>query len=152
VKISVDAAAGGALIGKSIEVAKTLLEEMASNNYHWVTDTAAPQRSSGKYAVNAVTLLASRVDALAQRLDRVGTSPTPGRSLGSSVGVYAICETYGVQGHIYVECDNSPSAIEHANALQGFQPPPQHTSQPTAYNQGWKSYSNPSYRNPNPPL
>jgi len=34
VKISVDAAAGGALMGKSIEAAKTLLEEITFNNYH----------------------------------------------------------------------------------------------------------------------
>jgi len=34
VKISVDAAVGGALMGKSIEAVKALLEEMASNNYH----------------------------------------------------------------------------------------------------------------------
>jgi len=32
--MSVDAAAGGVLMGKSIEAAKALLEEMASNNYH----------------------------------------------------------------------------------------------------------------------
>jgi len=40
VKISVDAVAGGALIGKSIEAARVLLEEMASNNYHWASDRA----------------------------------------------------------------------------------------------------------------
>jgi len=34
VKISVDATARGALIGKPIEAAKALLEEMTSNNYH----------------------------------------------------------------------------------------------------------------------
>jgi len=34
VKISVDAIAGRALMGKSIGAVKTLLEEMASNNYH----------------------------------------------------------------------------------------------------------------------
>ena len=33
-KIAVDAAAGGAIMGKSIEAAKALLEKMASNNYH----------------------------------------------------------------------------------------------------------------------
>jgi len=33
-KMSVEAAAGGALMGKSIEAARALLEEMASNNYH----------------------------------------------------------------------------------------------------------------------
>jgi len=33
-KISVDATAGGALIGKSIKAVQTLIEEMTSNNYH----------------------------------------------------------------------------------------------------------------------
>jgi len=65
VKISVDATVEGALMGKSIEAVKALLEEMASNNYHWASDRATSQRSSDKYAVDAVTLLANRVDALA---------------------------------------------------------------------------------------
>jgi len=65
VKILVDAAAGGALMGKSIEAAKLLLEEMASNNYHWTSDRATPQRGGGKYSADAVTVLASRVDTLA---------------------------------------------------------------------------------------
>jgi len=64
VKILVDAAAEEALMGKSIEAAK-VLEEMASNNYHWASDRATSQRMSDKYAVDAVTLLANRVDALA---------------------------------------------------------------------------------------
>jgi len=75
VKISVDAAVGGALMGKWIEAAKVLLEEMASNNYHWASERPTPYRSSGKYAIDVVTLLASRVDALAQRLEKVSTSP-----------------------------------------------------------------------------
>ena len=64
-KISVDAVAGGALKGKSIEAAKALLGEMDSNNYHWSNEKATPRRSGGKYDINAVTFLASRVDALA---------------------------------------------------------------------------------------
>jgi len=34
-KISIDAAAGGALMGKPINKAKQLSEDMASNKYHW---------------------------------------------------------------------------------------------------------------------
>jgi len=34
----VDAATGGALMGKSNEAAKALLEEMASNNNHWSSE------------------------------------------------------------------------------------------------------------------
>ena len=151
VRISIDAAAGGALMGKSIDAAKALLEEMASNNYHWSSDRATPQRGGGKYSVDAVTLLASRVDALAQRLEKVTSSPSPVGSSGSAVEVYAICETYGVQGHTSAECYNGPPAVEHVNAFQGYQPPPQHSSHLTAYNQGGKSYSNPLYTTPIPP-
>ena len=74
-KMSVDTAAGKALIGKSSEALNALLEEMTSNNYHWSSKRASPRRSGGKYDVDGMTFLTSRVDALAQRLDRVGTSP-----------------------------------------------------------------------------
>jgi len=62
-----------------------------------------------------VALLASRANALAQKLDRVDTSPIPSNSSGPSVGVYAICETCGVQGNAFPECYNSPPTIEHVN-------------------------------------
>jgi len=65
VKISVDATAGGALMRKSIEVAKGLLEDMTSSNYHWSSKRITPKRSSGKYDVDSVTFLANRVDVLA---------------------------------------------------------------------------------------
>jgi len=47
------------------EEAKALLEEFASNNYHWSSERGTPRWVSGKCDVNIVTLLASRVDALA---------------------------------------------------------------------------------------
>ena len=50
---------------KSIDVAKVLLEEMTYNNYRWSSESATPKRSGGKYDVDAVTLLASRLDSLA---------------------------------------------------------------------------------------
>jgi len=65
-------------MGKSIEVVKALLQEIASNNCHQSSERATPKRSSGKYDVDAMTLLANKVDALAQRLDRVGTSSITG--------------------------------------------------------------------------
>jgi len=150
VRISIDAAAGGALIGKSIEAAKALLEEMTSNNYHWSSDRATPQRGGGKHSVDAVTLLASRVDALAQRLEKVTSSPSPVGFSGSTIEVYAICEICGVQGHTSVECYNDPSAIEHVNAYQDYQPPPQHPSHLTAYNKGGEKLLQPPIQNPCP--
>jgi len=112
----VDVAAGGALIGKSIEASKTLLEEMASNNYQWSSERAASKKSSGRYEVDAVALLTSRVDVLAQRLDRLCT-PNP-------VRVHAIYETCGAQEHTSVDCYNGSSIIKHANAAHNFNPTP----------------------------
>ena len=53
-------------MGKSIEAAKALLQEMAFNNYHWSSEWETPKRASGIYGIDAVDLLASKVDALAQ--------------------------------------------------------------------------------------
>jgi len=129
-------------MGKSIKAVKTLLEDIASNNYHWSSERAVPKKSSGRYEVDAVTLLASRVDVLAQRLDRVGT-PNP-------VRVHAICETCGVQVHTLVDCYNGSSIIEHANAMHKFNPTPQENSYPNAHSSGWKCYSNTPCKNLNP--
>jgi len=90
---------------------------MASNNYHWSSESAPPKRCGGKYDVDVVTLLASRLDALAQRLEKVGTSPALGGQTGPSVEVSTICETCGVQRHTSTECYNGLSTIKHVNAL-----------------------------------
>ena len=65
-KMSIDVAASGALIGKSIEVARALLEEIASNNSQWSSEGAILKRTSRVYGVDAVDLLSRRVDTLAQ--------------------------------------------------------------------------------------
>lgn len=96
--MSIDVAAGGALMGKSIEVAKALLDDMTSNNYHWSNERATSKKASGVYGVDAVDLLASKVDALAQRFDRLETPS--GSSIGGSSGkmfeVGALCEVCGI--------------------------------------------------------
>jgi len=135
-------------MGKSIEAAEALFEEMASNNYHWSSERTTPKRGGGRHEVDAVTLLASRVDALAQRLDRVPTRSAT--SAGSSIGAYAYGEACGVHGHTSIECYNAPPSIEHVNAFKSHNPSPQNNPHPTAYSEGWKSHPNPLYMNPNP--
>ena len=61
--MSIDAVTGGVLMGKLIEAVKALLEDMVANNYHWSSERATPKRSGGKYEVEVVMLLASRVVA-----------------------------------------------------------------------------------------
>ena len=75
-----------------------------------------------------MTLLARRVDVLAQKLDRVGT-PNP-------VRVLAICEIRGAQGRTSVDYYNGFSMIEHANTVHNFNPTPQGNSYPNAHSSG----------------
>jgi len=125
-------------MGKLIEVANALFEEMASNKWHWSSERATPRQQSGKYDVDVVTLLANQVNALSQRLDNMGTSPLPGSSLGLYVGVYAIYQTYGTQGHTSVKCYNGSSTIEHTNNVHNFNPPQQINYYLNAPSSGWK--------------
>ena len=62
--MSIDVAAGSALMGESIEVARALLEDMATNNYHWSNERAPLRKGGDKYDINAVDMLANTVDAL----------------------------------------------------------------------------------------
>jgi len=97
--MSIDAAAGGALIVKSIEAMRTLLDEMVSNNYHQSSERANLKRTGEVYGADVVDLLASKVDALVQRFDRLGTSSL-GNPLRSFFGVVfevgALCEIHGL--------------------------------------------------------
>ena len=118
--MSVDTAAGDALMGKSIEAAKALLEDMASNNDHWSSERATSKRTSGVYGVDAMDMLASKVDTLAQRCDRLRT-PSSGSQVGSSSGamfeIGALCEICGLQGHVAIACHSTYQGVKHANAM-----------------------------------
>jgi len=125
---------------------------MTSNNYHWSSERATPKRASGVYEVDAVDMLASKVDALAQRFDRLGTPS--GSQMGSSSGavfeIRAVCEMCGLQGHVAAECHSMYQRVEHANAMQNFNPRSQNNPYSNTYNPGWRNRSNFSYRNNNP--
>ena len=62
--MSIDAVVGGALMEKSMEATRALLEEMTSNNYHWFSESARLKRNGGKYRVDVVNFLTIKVDAL----------------------------------------------------------------------------------------
>jgi len=149
--MSVDAAAGDALMGKSIEAARALLEEMTSNNYHWSGERPAPKRTSGVYGVDAMDMMASKVDALVQRFDKLGTPSLGSLVSGPSGAMFEVevpCEICGIQGHIPAECQSTFPGIEHANAMQNYgpRPPPQNNPYSNTYNADWRNHPNFSYQ------
>ena len=104
--MSIDAAAGSVLMGKSIEAARALWEEMVSNNYHWSAERATLNWTNGVYGADAMDLLTSKVDTLARRFDRLGTpsgNPSSG-FFGPMFKVRALYEICGIQSHVVVEC------------------------------------------------
>ena len=109
-KMTVDAAAGGALMNKSYTEAYTLIENMAHNHYQWtneraITASSPSKKEAGIYEVSTLDHLAAKDDALTQKFEKMNVSvvtPTP---------VSPPCEICGVFGHIGVDCELG-SAIE----------------------------------------
>ena len=62
-KISIDAATRGDLIGKPINKVRKLLEDMASNNYYQASDRGNPKKGE-RLDVDAFIMLATKVYAL----------------------------------------------------------------------------------------
>ena len=57
-RISLDAAAGGALMNKSIDEAYDLFEDMAFNHYQWSNERCTQKKIPRKYDVDALDLIA----------------------------------------------------------------------------------------------
>jgi len=133
---------------------------MSSNNYHWSSERATPKRIDKVCGLDVVDLLASKVDDLAQRFDRLGT-PSSGSLAGSPSDamfeVGALCETCDIQGHVATECQYTFQGVEHSNAMQNFNQRLQNFNQRSqnnpysnTYNLGWRNHPNFSHRNNNP--
>jgi len=81
-----------------------------------------------------VDLLASKVDALAQCFDRLGTPP-PGSLVrgpsGAMFEVGAFYEICGIHGHVAAKCQSTFPDVEFANAMQNYGQRPQITPSQT---------------------
>jgi len=131
----IDAAVGSALMGKAIEAAKAPSEGIASNNCYWSGERTILKRSSTKYDIDAMDMLVSKVDALTQKFDRLGTS-TPGGSSGMMYKASVLCEVYDIKGHMATDCHTNFQGVEHANALQNFNICLQNNPYSNTYNPG----------------
>ncbi|XP_057251768.1 uncharacterized protein LOC130591846 [Beta vulgaris subsp. vulgaris] len=127
VRISIiDAASGGTFMAKTPKAAKTLLDDMAANNYlnDWSVSRGAPKKGA--------------------KVDQLSSGP-----------VAPVCEICEVQGHSFNECQyNTMGAVtEQANALLSTNTRPQNNPNSNTYNPVWKNHPNFSYKNnqPQPP-
>nr|XP_010914858.1 uncharacterized protein LOC105040154 [Elaeis guineensis] len=56
-RINIDTTAGGSLMGKSLDEAYDLLDEMANNNYQWPNERNMARRPAGVHEINAIIAL-----------------------------------------------------------------------------------------------
>ncbi|XP_021738233.1 uncharacterized protein LOC110704734 [Chenopodium quinoa] len=139
-RIYIDAASGGSLLTKNATEAKELIEKMAANdNYH--PRGRQNVKKGGKLNVDALTMLASSVQALTSRFDKLQaetlTSPQE------------VCQMCNVQGHIAPDFPQNMSemSIEQANSLYSSNPKNPYDPYSNSYNEGWKHHPNFSYKN-----
>ncbi|XP_021754482.1 uncharacterized protein LOC110719779 [Chenopodium quinoa] len=131
---------GGSLLTKNPTEAKELIEKMAANdNYH--PGGRQNVKKGGKLDVDALTMLASSVQALTSRFDKFQS--------GTSTSPLEVCQMCNVQGHIAPDCPQNMSemSIEQANAFYSSNPKQPFDPYFNSYNEGWKQHPNFSYKN-----
>ena len=77
--MTVDAAAGGALMNKNYTKAYVLIEDMAKNHYQWTNDrvitaSSPSKKEAGMYEVSTLDHLAAKVDAFDQKFEKMNVS------------------------------------------------------------------------------
>jgi hypothetical protein len=60
-RIIVDSAAGGTLMSKTLDVAYSLLDEIATNSYQWPSERSSAKKVAGIYEVDPITALVARM-------------------------------------------------------------------------------------------
>jgi len=120
-KMTVDAAAGGALMNKNYTTTYGLIEDMAQNHYQWTNERAITaviaspsKKKEGMYEVSPLDHLAAKVDALTQKFEKMSVNAV------SPSSILPPCEICGVFGHIGVDCQlgNVAENIEQINYAQ----------------------------------
>jgi hypothetical protein len=117
-RMTIDAAAGGALMDKPYNQAYQLIESMAQNHYQWGnerTTVEKPQTKGGMYEVSELDLVKAKLKALTQKMESMTT--TPAATVAATI---SNCELCGIQGHVVAECQLLTEASpDQVNYTQG---------------------------------
>ncbi|KAL2892377.1 Retrovirus-related Pol polyprotein from transposon 17.6 [Bienertia sinuspersici] len=162
-RTSLDVGAGGPIMQKDPTTALELIEKVVQNDKDWSRgERDTPSKKGGRYDVDGVQLLSSKVDALVTQLKQNTLAPSPSHAnvsmlsnpQSSNVNMpmnILFCDVCGSYDHTPVQCHllesqggtNAP--MEQVNAMnQRFDP------YSNTFNPGWKQNPNFSWRNQGP--
>ncbi|XP_039687866.1 uncharacterized protein [Medicago truncatula] len=100
--MTIDAAAGGALMDKPFKEAYELIQNMAQNHYQSGSERTPVEKSQSKGGMHEVSNLDhmnAKVDALFHKLDNLKIAPP-----ATVAAVTPNCEIWGTPGHVAAEC------------------------------------------------
>ncbi|XP_045804300.1 uncharacterized protein LOC123897629 [Trifolium pratense] len=136
-RMTIDAAAGGALMDKPYNQAYQLIESMAQNHYQWGnerTTVEKPQTKGGMYEISNMDHINAKLDALTQKIESLTNAPK-----ATMAATIQNCELCGAQGHAIAECRLLTEApTDQVNYTQG-----------NSYNQNQRNHPYLSYNSNN---
>ncbi|CAJ2644607.1 uncharacterized protein LOC123896171 [Trifolium pratense] len=136
-RMTIDAAAGGALMDKPYNQAYQLIESMAQNHYQWGNERTTVEKSQtkgGMYEVSELDLVKAKLEALTQKMESMTTTP-----VATVAATISNCELCGIQGHTIAECQ----------LLTEVPPDQVNYTQGNPYNQGPRNHPYLSYKSNN---
>ncbi|XP_021773080.1 uncharacterized protein LOC110737034 [Chenopodium quinoa] len=157
-RILLDGASGGPIMNKPPTEALKIIEDVVQNYTDWSPDERSTSKKGGKYEVNAINMINSKLDALSSKFDQLQSfslSPSPRQnshassSLNENMSIQMMsCDTCGSDDHVTSECyllndSCSPSpSMEQVNAINNGQTNPRYDPYSNTYNEGWKHHPN----------
>ncbi|XP_045800522.1 uncharacterized protein LOC123894544 [Trifolium pratense] len=136
-RMTIDAAAGGALMDKPYNQAYQLIESMDQNHYQWGnerTTVEKPQTKGGMYEISNMDHINAKLDALTQKIESLTNAPK-----ATVAATIQNCELCGAQGHTIAECRLLTEApTDQVNYTQG-----------NSYNQNQRNHPYLSYNSNN---
>ena len=139
----VDAAAGGALMSKTIDKAYDLLEDMAANNYQWPSERSMQKKPMGVHEIDAITALTAQVANLSKQLGSMKVNAIQSSNIGGDY--YGNPNAYAENSE-GVSPSETHSQPEQANLVSNFIRQ-QNNPYSNTYNPGWRNHPNFSWNN-----
>ena len=134
IKMIIDVVARGALMGKKLDEAYKLLEEMASNSYKWQSDRAMPRKAARVHEIDVISTIHAQLVLLTKKLDATNVSAIQTQNPPNAEFIARQPANEGQVGNFGF------ASTEQANYMNNFQK--NNNSYSNTYTPVWRSHLN----------